>query len=269
MSARTYQIQRGDTLGMIAHRLVGNAGRWGELAVENPGLEPRRLKIGQVLRLPDSWNVPDTGATTPQDEPTRPEIYTWKTLADGTLEVNGRVPSLGGASAKLFDTQCARWLDVARRMGAIYRVPWYWILGMIYRESGGNPAAIAPDGGLGLMQITSTAAKAGHTDQEVLDPATNVQLGARLIAAQRRAGDTIVEAASKFNAGAEGTGAPHPSSVSPWGYRETAGHISAVVAAANYALRSLGSAIVNAAPQGSGAGLVALGLGVALWRLLA
>lgn len=48
----TYTIARGDTLGEIATRLYGDATRWRVIARANPGLDPNRLLIGQVIKLP-------------------------------------------------------------------------------------------------------------------------------------------------------------------------------------------------------------------------
>jgi LysM repeat protein len=48
----TYTIARGDTLAQIAARLYGDARRWRVIANANPGLNPNRLLIGQVIKLP-------------------------------------------------------------------------------------------------------------------------------------------------------------------------------------------------------------------------
>lgn len=51
-SGRTYTVRAGDTLNAIAARLLGSASRWQELARLNGLRDPRRLRVGQVLRLP-------------------------------------------------------------------------------------------------------------------------------------------------------------------------------------------------------------------------
>jgi hypothetical protein len=51
-SGRTYTVRRGDTLSAIAARLLGKASRWPEIAKLNGVRDPRRLQIGQVLRIP-------------------------------------------------------------------------------------------------------------------------------------------------------------------------------------------------------------------------
>ena len=48
----TYTIQAGDTLGHIAQRLYGRAGEHAAIAAANPGIDPRGLQVGQVIRLP-------------------------------------------------------------------------------------------------------------------------------------------------------------------------------------------------------------------------
>lgn len=51
-SARTVVVQKGDTLQKIAARELGDASRWRVLTEWNPGLDPKRLKRGQELKLP-------------------------------------------------------------------------------------------------------------------------------------------------------------------------------------------------------------------------
>jgi len=49
---RTYTIKKADTLWSIAVRFLGDGKRWKEIVDENPGLDPRKLKPGQTVRLP-------------------------------------------------------------------------------------------------------------------------------------------------------------------------------------------------------------------------
>jgi nucleoid-associated protein YgaU len=51
-AANTYTVQKGDTLWSIAQRFLGDGQRWREIVDVNPGLEPAKLKIGQVILLP-------------------------------------------------------------------------------------------------------------------------------------------------------------------------------------------------------------------------
>ncbi len=49
----THKIESGDTLGSIAKKYLGKESRWTEIAKLNPGLDPHRLKIGDVVKLPE------------------------------------------------------------------------------------------------------------------------------------------------------------------------------------------------------------------------
>ena|SRR5215218_10325800 len=53
-SERTYTVARGDTLSSIAARVMGKASLWLELSEANGIRDPRRLQIGQVLRIPNT-----------------------------------------------------------------------------------------------------------------------------------------------------------------------------------------------------------------------
>jgi LysM repeat protein len=49
----TYTIERGDTLAKIATKFYGNPKKRTAIARANPGLDSNRLKVGQVIKLPD------------------------------------------------------------------------------------------------------------------------------------------------------------------------------------------------------------------------
>jgi len=51
--ADTYTTVAGDSLQRIAARLYGDARRWHDIAQSNPGLDPHRLRVGQVIKLPE------------------------------------------------------------------------------------------------------------------------------------------------------------------------------------------------------------------------
>ncbi len=51
-ASRTHTIQDGDTLWEISQAYYGNGARWEEIANANPGLNPRRLTIGQDIIIP-------------------------------------------------------------------------------------------------------------------------------------------------------------------------------------------------------------------------
>jgi LysM domain len=51
---RTYTVAAGDTLWAIAARLLGKGQRWSEIAEKNGIRDPRALKIGTVLKVPNA-----------------------------------------------------------------------------------------------------------------------------------------------------------------------------------------------------------------------
>lgn len=48
----TYVVKPGDVLSVIAERELGSSKRWPEIVALNPGIDPKRLFQGAVLRLP-------------------------------------------------------------------------------------------------------------------------------------------------------------------------------------------------------------------------
>lgn len=147
---------------------------------------------------------------------------------------------------EVFDIRVVeKWVSLAERVASEKSVPREWILAMIYAESRGDENAESSDGGWGLMQITNAAFKKGRTKEQVFDPYTNVSLGAGAISSYMRKNPeaNLYEAASIFNAGGSPAFRPHPSDKSPWGIRETTGHISRVVAANNALVRYFEEAV--------------------------
>lgn len=66
-----YRVKKGDTLGAIAKRSLGSAGRWREIAELNgirPG-EERRLMPGQTIRLPGTGAPAPVAANVPSPRP--------------------------------------------------------------------------------------------------------------------------------------------------------------------------------------------------------
>ena len=47
-----YVVQKGDSPALIAKHMLGKESRWSEIAELNPGLDPKRLKVGSKLILP-------------------------------------------------------------------------------------------------------------------------------------------------------------------------------------------------------------------------
>lgn len=63
----SYVVRSGDTLSGIAAKVLGNEGRWPEIAVLNPGVDPKRLKVGTRLRVPGGTEPRGTAASQPQN----------------------------------------------------------------------------------------------------------------------------------------------------------------------------------------------------------
>jgi nucleoid-associated protein YgaU len=59
----TYTVKKGDVLGTIALVTLGTSTRWKEIADLNPDVDPSRLAVGTVLRLPGGASAPPSGAS--------------------------------------------------------------------------------------------------------------------------------------------------------------------------------------------------------------
>lgn len=129
-------------------------------------------------------------------------------------------------------------------------------LATVFCESRGDARAMAPDGGMGLMQITHPSLKQGHTEAELLDPVVNLDIGCGLLSRLGKWSVEIPVLASYYNGGGQPSEQrdenghtvkiirPWKSAVSYWGMRETVkpapsgggfiiGYIDGVCAAAN------------------------------------
>ncbi len=170
--------------------------------------------------------------------------YTWRTGETGIVYVTRdglaeSAPTLSAQLSVVMDSVIGRWGALCAKHAARTGSPQSTLLAMIFRESGGNPGIVNRENppGLGLTQITSPDLYRGYSRTQVLDPDLNVHICSNIVGAYTKAGLDLPATASCYNAGALlNPLRPHPSTVSPWGYRETVGHISAEVAASNYFL---------------------------------
>ena len=53
-ATKDYVIKSGDTLEAIARAELGSGQKWQAIVAANPGLDPKALKIGQRIRIPDA-----------------------------------------------------------------------------------------------------------------------------------------------------------------------------------------------------------------------
>ncbi len=68
----THKIESGDTLGSIAKKYLGKESRWPEIAKLNPSLDPHRLKIGDVVKLPEAAAGGSSSTSTYTSSPSDP-----------------------------------------------------------------------------------------------------------------------------------------------------------------------------------------------------
>jgi nucleoid-associated protein YgaU len=74
MKADTYTVKEGDSIVSIWRSITGNERGWEKLLAANPGVDASRLKIGQVLKVPDAAPASPTG--TSQSTSTAPTTKT-------------------------------------------------------------------------------------------------------------------------------------------------------------------------------------------------
>jgi nucleoid-associated protein YgaU len=80
VAAKTWKVGKGENLWRIAQRARGDGKRWQEIVAQNPGLDPDRLVLGQVLVLPGGAKAPKDAAPPVKNKKKAP-----KTSAPTTL----------------------------------------------------------------------------------------------------------------------------------------------------------------------------------------
>ncbi len=63
-AGQDYTVMPGDTLGKIARATLGDPKRWREIAEHN-GVNPNRIRVGQVLQIPRGARGPSKGSLLP------------------------------------------------------------------------------------------------------------------------------------------------------------------------------------------------------------
>lgn len=173
-------------------------------------------------------------------QPWCPEMYRWRKDDNRIIHVTvyvdpsgppvgEKVPVLSEVMHESLRAVRARWEKTVRPIAAKYGVPWEYPIVMIRRESGGDPSARSADGGLGLMQITSPELKEGLTDEELLNPIVNVNVGTHYLSRlMNHYGDDFPVLSAAYNAGGR-----RPTTLNEWGMVCTGSHIDDEVCALN------------------------------------
>lgn len=146
----------------------------------------------------------------------------WETLPDGTIEIEGQgVAAFEPGTLRFQQMQDCwdNWRSLISAAAGTAGIPARWILAVICQETGlwsanaaEQAAKIAPDGGLGLMQIMPATARAfGASPEDMLDPTKNIQVGAALLAKLASSHDgELPEIVASYNAGSVRCGAANP-----------------------------------------------------------
>jgi soluble lytic murein transglycosylase-like protein len=143
----------------------------------------------------------------------------WRTLRDGTIEVEGiGVPTIdpAGAQFRNMAQTWANWKAIMAPAAREHDVPLPWVLAIATVETGylaGDPAKQASvsssAGAVGVMQLMPLTAKMlGMTAAERTDPEKNIWGGVKLmrLLADGATGPELPNIASAYNAGSGSTG---------------------------------------------------------------
>ena len=187
-----------------------------------------RVAAATLLFLGISLNSPPTIPSMPDDRPAPPlpeEVYLLEELAEWVLgrpitEEFRAISDMDLADAvrakrrsfelfRGFGEEHSRWNlvrgvpygDLIWLSARRHEVDGLLLASIIEAESGFNPRAVSPRGALGLMQIMPATAGIQTLD-ETLDPAVNIELGARYLAGlMRRFDGDVALALAGYNAG--------------------------------------------------------------------
>jgi nucleoid-associated protein YgaU len=105
-TARTHTVQSGETLASIAKSVYGKSGMYLAIEKANPGINANRLKVGTVLKLPES-TAPSASASADSEAitPTHGHHARTESTVDSTKEYRVQPgDSLHKISVKLYGT---------------------------------------------------------------------------------------------------------------------------------------------------------------------
>jgi soluble lytic murein transglycosylase-like protein len=117
--------------------------------------------------------------------------------------------SIADRAPEVAHPQRAEWLTAFARAQCAFEVDAFLLLAMAEQESGLDPAARGPAGGVGLLQVRAATAEATAEElglpwsgeESLLDPATNVAPGAAYLAEMKRDFGTWEAALAAYNLG--------------------------------------------------------------------
>lgn len=59
-----YTVVKGDTLGIIASKILGSSSKWQDIWKANPQIiDPNRISVGQLLKIPGTTSLTKISAT--------------------------------------------------------------------------------------------------------------------------------------------------------------------------------------------------------------
>lgn len=133
------------------------------------------------------------------------------------------VPPLPGGEVLAYSGRAdSRWIETARTMARLHRIPEDLFLRLVQQESGWHTGAVSPKGAIGLAQLMPGTAVLLGVDP--LDPEENLEGGARYLRAQFERFGRWDLALAAYNAGPEAV--ERHGGVPP--YAETVGYVKAI-----------------------------------------
>lgn len=95
----SYTVQRGDTLGKIAKRVLGSSQKWREIARANPSVNPNKLNVGETLVIPGAAPTGyEMGAPSVEARPLSSQPWQSAMAAPGSSQLNSAPPAISAPS---------------------------------------------------------------------------------------------------------------------------------------------------------------------------
>lgn len=115
------------------------------------------------------------------------------------LQANVDLATVADEASGAYEAGVLRWAYFIEDAAARHNVSGGLLAAIMTVESGGNPNAVSPAGAQGLMQIMPDQLTRLGVSQELwLDPATNIDAGARYLAETFSTGGTVEQAIARY-----------------------------------------------------------------------